>query len=243
MVLVEPQHPGNVGAAARAMLTMGLTDLRLVAPADWLDPGAHPQAHSEAWARASGALSVIEGARCYPDLAAAIADCGWAVGTSARSRRFDWPLMTPRQAAHELTRLAPEQTVAAVFGRERSGLSNAELDLCSAHLHIPANPDYSSLNLAAAVQVVCYEIRMARLDQGEAPESSGRLLATSDELEGFYGHLKEVLTAAGFLDPGQPKMLMRRLRRLFNRSALQPTEIHILRGILKALDPRRRNDH
>lgn len=243
VVLVEPQLPANVGAAARAMLTMGLSELRIVDPEGRLDPERHPEDVAQARARASGAVEVFDRARICRDLPAALADCAWAVGTSARSRRFDWPLLSPREAAQRMVGLAGTQQVAAVFGRERSGLSNAELDLCQAHLHIPANPDYSSLNLAAAVQVVCYELRMASLiathGQGAAPEP-GEALATGEQMEGLFRHFEDVMIASEFLDPEQPKQLMRRVRRLFNRAGLEDTEIHLLRGMLKAFDPRNR---
>lgn len=230
IVLVQPQHPGNVGAAARAMKAMGLFDLALVAPP--LFP------HADATARAAGADDLLAGASLHDTLDDAVADCRLVLGTSARSRRLPWPLLDPRAAAARALEAAAAGPVAIVFGRERSGLSNAELDRCDAHLQIPCNPEFSSLNLAAAVQVVAYELRLAAggiVD--EPPEYDPP--ATAAELEGFFRHLEEVMIAAGFLDPDQPKWLMRRLRRLFARAAPESAEINILRGLLKSLDPRR----
>lgn len=235
VVLVAPQHPGNIGAAARAMKVMGLSDLTLVAPEDYPAP--------EATARASGAGDVLEAAPVHATLDRAIADCVLAIGASARTRHTAWPLLDARAAAGQAVSRAVEgQRVALVFGRERSGLSNDELDLCQLHLRVPTNPDYGSLNLAAAVQVVCYELRMAAGDRVAPPasaEAQTNAVATAD-MEGLYTHLADVLTASGFLDPAQPKLLMRRLRRLFNRAAPDRIELNILRGALRSLDPRDR---
>ncbi|MES1927295.1 RNA methyltransferase [Salinisphaera sp. T31B1] len=230
IVLVGAQHPGNIGAAARAMKVMGLADLVLVAPERYPDP--------EASARASGADDVLEAARVVDTLDEAIADCVLAIGASARRRSTSWPLVDARTAAHRAVRLAGEHRVALVFGRERSGLDNAELDRCQLHLQVPTNPDYRSLNLAAAVQVVAYELRMAAGDRPEAEPLHEPVHAA--DMEGLYGHFHDVLIAAGFLDPESPGVLMRRLRRLFNRAAPDRTELNILRGALRAMDPRRR---
>ncbi|HLQ85549.1 MAG TPA: RNA methyltransferase [Salinisphaeraceae bacterium] len=233
VVMVAPQHAGNIGAAARALKVMGLSDLALVAP-----PAYSP---AQAAARASGADDVLIAARVFPTLAAALADCHLAIGSSARSRHTRWPLVDARHAAGTaIERAQAGQRVALVFGRERSGLTNAELDHCQLHLGIPANPDYSSLNLAAAIQVVCYEVRMALGDAAVTPATAPAEL-TAAEMEGLYAHWAEVLTASGFLDPNEPKLLMRRLRRLFNRAAPDRTELNILRGALRSLDPRRRS--
>lgn len=227
IVLVAPQHPGNIGAAARAMKVMGLSRLVLVAPE--LFP------HADATARAAGADDLLAAATVHESLADAVADCQLVVGTSARERSLPWPLVDPRQAARRV--MAVDAPTALVFGRERSGLSNDELDLCHAHLRIPCNADFASLNLAAAVQVACYELRMAT---GEtALQSYAEPLATSAELEGLYAHLRVVSEASGFLDPEQPGVLMRRLRRLIARAEPLASEVRILRGLLKALDPRR----
>lgn len=231
IVLVEPQHPGNIGAAARAMKAMGLSDLALVAPVSY--------PHADATARAAGADDILAAAPVHAALPEAVADCRLVLGTSARSRRLPWPLVDAREAAGRALAAAADGPVALVFGRERSGLSNAELDRCDIHVQIPCNPEFSSLNLAAAVQVLCYELRLAA---GAGIEAAGEYdaPATAAELEGFYAHLEEVMVAGGFLDPERPKWLMRRLRRLFARAAPESAEINILRGLLKALDPRRR---
>lgn len=230
IVLVEAQHPGNIGAAARAMKAMGLSELVLVAPQ------AFP--HADATARAAGADDVLQAANCVSTLAEAVADCRLVIGTSARLRRLAWENLNPEQAAQQACAVGGK--AALVFGRERSGLRNDELDLCHRHLLIPANPEYASLNLAAAVQVVCYELRMAAQAQGADVDNAtadATELARADDVERFYAHLQQVLVAAEFLDPAQPKLLMRRLRRLFNRAQLETTEVNILRGVLTALDP------
>ena len=230
IVLVGAQHPGNIGAAARAMKVMGLHDLALVAPERYPD--------AEATSRASGADDVLQNARVVDTLEEAIGDCVLAIGASARRRSTHWPLVDARTAAVRAVELAQDQTVALVFGRERSGLENSELDLCQLHLQVPTNPDYRSLNLAAAVQVVAYELRMAA---GDAPEAvpAHEPVSTAD-MEGLFSHWQDVLETSGFLDPEAPGVLMRRVRRLFNRAAPDRTELNILRGALRALDPRRR---
>lgn len=228
VVLVGAQHPGNIGAAARAMKVMGLADLALVAPERYPD--------SEAGARASGADDVLAAARVFPDLDAALADCVLAIATSARTRRTRWPLVDVRRAAARAMAAAAHGRVALVFGRERAGLHNEELQRCQLHMQIPSNPEYSSLNLAAAVQVVAYEIRMAAGARLPAPAAHEPVSIA--DMEGLYQHGQAVLEAAGFLDPAQPGILMRRLRRLFNRAAPDRIETNILRGALRALDPR-----
>ncbi len=228
VVLVEPTHPGNVGAAARAMRTMGLERLVLVAPREFPS--------EEAWARASGAEEVLERARVVATLDEALAGCGLAVGTSARRRSLAWPGREPRAAAAEAVAAAAAGTeVAFVFGRERTGLTNAELDRCQALLTIPTVPDFRSLNVAAAVQVVAYELHLAA--RGAPPaEPPAEPPATADELESFYGHLERVMVRVGFLDPDNPRRLMRRMRRLFARARPERTELNILRGILTAVE-------
>lgn len=227
-VLFEPTHPGNVGAAARAIKTMGFSELVLVNPPD--DPGG------EARARASGALDVLESAAARGTLAEAVRGCGLVLGASARHRRLGMPEHDPREAAAELLRVAAAAPVAVVFGPERSGLTNAELDLCQGIVYIPANPAYSSLNLAAAVQVIAWELRAAQGLAFESPPPEAPP-ATAEELDLFYEHLERVLVASGFLDTGNPRNLMRRLRRLFNRTRLDRNELNILRGILAAVAP------
>lgn len=224
VVLVETSHPGNIGAAARAMKVMGLTRLYLVRPQQF--PCA------EATARASGADDLLARAVVCDSLDEALTDCTLVLGASARLRALPWPLSDARTAAQRAVAAAlAGQEAALVFGRECSGLSNAELQRCHHLLHIPANADYSSLNLAAAVQVVSYELRMALLgDTPLAPDAGD--YASADELEAFYAHLEQTLVAVGFLDPGHPRQVMRRLRRLYNRARPERIELNILRGIL-----------
>jgi len=232
IVLCEPTHPGNIGASARAMKTMGLSELVLVAPRQF--PSA------EATARASGADDLLDSARVVATLAEAIDDCAYVVGASARLRSLDWPTMDPRVCARHVIERATD-SVAIVFGPENSGLDNEALARCQALVHIPANPDYSSLNLAMAVQVICYELMMAHREphaEGaiEPLEARDAPLATSGELDAFHEHLEAVMIQAGFLNPDHPRMLKRRLRRLFNRARLDRTEINILRGLLAAVE-------
>lgn len=247
VVLVEPSHPGNIGGAARALKTMGLGQLRLVRPRRFPDPQAE-------W-RAAGALDVLDAAVEYADLAEAIADCQWVVGTGMLTRRIPWPVRDAAEAAREVLALPSAARAAIVFGREASGLTNDELQRCNVHLQIPSSPAYSSLNLAMAVQVVAYELyRQARTqsfsENRSAAHSSAdadagavarwdRPLATVAHVESLLGHLEDVLGASGFLDPDQPGQTMTRLRRLFQRVALDDTEVQILRGVLTTLDPRR----
>jgi tRNA (cytidine32/uridine32-2'-O)-methyltransferase len=233
-VLVETSHPGNIGAAARAMKTMGLGRLELVRPK--LFPAA------EATARASGAEDLLEVAQVHPDLFGALAGCRLVVGSSARLRSVHWPQLDPRACAETLVREAVQGPVALVFGRERTGLSNSELQCCHYLAHIPTNPAFGSLNLAAAVQVFAYEVLQAHLAGGsEAAVAGGRdqELATAEAMEGFYGHLAETLFELGFADPSQSKKLLRRLRRLFNRARPDWDELNILRGILSAAQGRK----
>lgn len=232
IVLVNPSHPGNIGAAARAMKTMGLSRLRLVQPADY--PCA------EATARASGADDILARAEVCANLEEAVADCVLVAGTSARSRTLPWPLLEAREAAGRLAAEAGAgERVALLFGRERTGLTNDELARCHFHVTISSNPDYSSLNLAAAVQILAYELRLAagaapaRPAAPEAPEGEP---VTQAEMEGFYGHLERVLVATGFLDPESPKRLLPRLRRLYARARPDRVELNILRGMLKAME-------
>jgi tRNA (cytidine32/uridine32-2'-O)-methyltransferase len=230
IVLVETSHPGNIGATARAMKTMGMTDMVLVNPERFPD--------SEATARASGADDVLANARVVDSFVDAIGDCGFVVGASARLRSLPWPTVDPHQAAATITQHRADG-VAVVFGPEQSGLDNEHLARCQQLVHIPANPGYSSLNLAQAVQVVCYELRMASLQESTGVERERRLASTS-EVELFHEHLEAVLTATGFLNPDHPKQLLLRLRRLFNRAQLDDNEVNILRGILSNVDPRRK---
>jgi tRNA/rRNA methyltransferase len=233
-VLVEPSHPGNVGAAARALKTMGFSRLVLVAPRV-----AHVQSDPEAIAMASGADDVLASAHVVPTLADALTGVHWSIALTARLREYGPPQLAPRVAAKEAYRHAANGDIALVFGNERTGLSNEDVERCSALAHIPANPAYSSLNLAQAVQVLCYELRMAYLGESstDAPASLSADVAgpraSSDEIERMFVHLENALIALEFLDPVNPKKLMSRLRRLFARSGLEREEVNIVRGIAK----------
>lgn len=233
VVLVRPTHPGNIGAAARAMKTMALANLWLVAPAEF--PSA------TASAMAAGADDVLARARVTTDLDAALVDCHTVFGSSARSRRIGWPTLDPRTAALRLMEAAHQGPVALLFGQERSGLTNSELDRCHALVQIPANPAYSSLNIASAVQLLAYELYIAAGTTPAVPDND-HPPATAEELQRFYRHLEEVLVAIRFLDPSNPRLLMRRLMRLFNRAMPDRNDINILRGILTAVEQARKLD-
>lgn len=231
IVLVNTSHPGNIGAAARAMKNMGLDQLCLVEPLQF--PSA------EATARASGADDLLSAAHCVSGLDEAIAGASLVIGASARSRTLPVPMLNPRQCA-ELVMKQPESELSAIlFGRERTGLTNDELDRCHYLVQIPTNPDYPSLNVAAAVQVIAYELRMAAGIPAEKTEKNHRF-ATADEMELFYRHLESTLVRIDFLDPENPRQLMRRLRRLYGRVRPNENEINILRGILTAIDRKAR---
>lgn len=227
IVLVETSHPGNIGGVARAMKNMGLSNLALVNP--------HEFPSQVASARASGAGDILAQAQVYDSLAQAVADCSVVVGASARLRKVAWPQLNARETANLAVERA-QQGVALVFGREDSGLTNAEMDLCHYLAHIPSNPDYSSLNLAAAVQVFCYEVRMTVKSESTELGSRGYQFepATAEQLEGFYQHLQQTLLDIEFLDRQKNARFMRRMRRLYNRAQLDCREIDILRGILRA---------
>jgi len=234
VVLVGTTHPGNIGASARAMKTMGLAHLVLV------NPRRFPCA--EASARATGADDVLAQARVVGSLAEALADCGFVVGASARDRHIQWPALEPRECAARLISETAVGRVALVFGRENSGLENEELDRCHALVRIPTGGQLSSLNLGAAVQILAYEILRANREGDNVPEAGGGELlpgAGHQEvpqhlMEGFYSHLNEALIEIGFYHPDRPKLLERRLRRLFNRVRPDRAELNILRGILTA---------
>ncbi|MEJ2604159.1 MAG: RNA methyltransferase [Gammaproteobacteria bacterium] len=232
IVLVGTTHPGNIGATARAMKNMGLADLVLVAPRSF--------PHEEATARASGAEDVLQRARVVASLEEAVADCIWVAGASARQRSLSWPELSAREAAEKAVALSGSGAVALVFGPEKSGLSNEDLARCQALVYIPTSPDFSSLNLAMAVQVVTYEVLVQHAATRQPPVRDVRP-ATSGEMENFYRHLEELLLAAGFLDPDNPRHLMKRLRRLFARAEPDMNEVNILRGILASLEPVRRD--
>ncbi len=228
IVLVETSHPGNIGAVARAMKNMCIEQLALV------NPKHFPSA--EAIARASGADDVLQQARVYQSLDDAIADCHLVVGASARLRTVQWPQLNPRECAERVTELASSAPVACVFGRENSGLSNAELERCQYLVHIPSNSDYSSLNLAMAVQVICYELMMA----GHVAEAvADQVPVSAGEMQGLFEHLEQTLGDIGFADPRKSNKLMRRLKRLFYRAQPDADELKILRGILSAAQGRK----
>ncbi|ENA31714.1 MULTISPECIES: tRNA (cytosine(32)/uridine(32)-2'-O)-methyltransferase TrmJ [Pseudomonas] len=234
VVLVNTSHPGNIGGAARAIKNMGLKRLYLVQPEQF--------PHGDAIARASGATDVLDNACVVETLEDALTGCSVVLGTSARDRRIPWPLLDPRECAQtSLQHAEVGGEVALVFGREYAGLTNEELQRCNFHVHIPSDPEFGSLNLAAAVQVLVYEVRMAWLAlQGQPTkmskvESTAMLntqLVTVEELELFYRHLEETLIDIRFLDPEKPRHLMSRLRRLYGRSAITKLEMNILRGVL-----------
>jgi tRNA/rRNA methyltransferase len=242
-VLVEPSHPGNVGAAARALKTMGFSRLVLVAPRV-----ANVQNDPEAIAMASGADDVLASAHVVPTLADALSGAQWSLALTARSREYGPPQLAPRAAAAQAHEHAAHGDIALVFGNERTGLSNEDVERCSALAHIPANPAYSSLNLAQAVQVLSYELRIAYQEASDdaasadgasasfAAGGAGGVVsarAASDEVERMFVHLENALIALDFLDPANPKKLMSRLRRLFARAGLEREEVNIVRGIAK----------
>ena len=227
IVLVNTTHPGNIGAVARAMKNMGLRDLYLVAPKHY--------PHEEAVFRASNALDVLERAIVVASFDEAIADCGLVVGSSARERAIPWPLLGAREAGREAVRESARHKVAMVFGREDRGLTNDELQRCQLHVNIPSNPEYSSLNVAMAVQVIAYELRMAA--GGETPVADVMAdwdvpFASGEDVERFFVHLEQTLTEMGFLKTDAPKQTAARMRRLFQRTRLDTMEIQMLRGIL-----------
>jgi tRNA (cytidine32/uridine32-2'-O)-methyltransferase len=230
IVLINTTHPGNIGAAARAMKNMCLAEMILVRPARF--------PCDEATARASGADDVLASAKVVESLDQALAGCHWVVGTTARPRTIGWPTLTPRACAEELVQKAAAGPVAVVFGRERMGLTNEEVDKCQALVTIPGNPDYCSLNVASAVQILAYETFLASQAPVSGQPAGVRVTndaASSEEMERFYRHLEQVLVEIGFHDPDNPRKLMRRLRRLIGRAGPDRNELNILRGILTAV--------
>ncbi len=234
IVLVETSHPGNIGSAARAMKNMCLKHLYLVTPKNFPDP------EGKSKAMAAGADDILAGIKIVDSLDEALADCTYVVGASARLRSIPWPIIDPRECVSNLAEIAETDKVALVFGREDRGLTNEELERCNALVHIPGNPEYMSLNIAAAVQVMAYELQMLSYLQGKKLNEQAVFYdhprATAEEVEGLYGHFESALTALGFHDPDNPRQLMRRLRRLFNRAGLDKMEVNILRGILTAAE-------
>jgi TrmH family RNA methyltransferase len=229
VVLIDPSHPGNVGSVARAMKNMALTDLTLVRPRSF--------PHAESIALAAGADDILAAAHVVDTVAEAVADCAFIAGTTSRPRTYYWEFMTAREAAGRVVGLGADTRAALLFGSERYGLGSGDLDFCNVLIRIPANPEYCSLNLAMSVQLLAYELFVAR----EQPQSNMQLeqpLASSADVERFYAHLKQVLEEVEFED--RTGYLMERLRRLFNRAQLDQNELNILRGILSAVQGRRR---
>ena len=236
IVLVNTSHPGNIGAAARAMKNMGLSRLTLV------DPERYPSL--EAINRSVGAVDILDNAVVVKDLKQAISGCVWVAGTSARLRTIEWPILEPKDCVQKSLEAIEEGDIAIVFGRENSGLTNDELAQCNALLHIPTDPDFSSLNIAAAVQVVCYEYRLALMKNKVAKKKGSKhrydALAHSDQMDGMYDHLHEALNYLGFFGVNNSDVVMRRLKGLFNRANVTQRELSIVRGICSAIQDKKR---
>lgn len=239
-VLVNTSHPGNIGGVARAMKNMGITQLALVDPQNYPD--------SNATARASGADDVLANALVCDTLDEALADCDLVFGASARLRKLSWPQVNPRGMVEQLFSQSASTKIAIVFGREHSGLTNDELERCHYLVHIPSNPDYSSLNIAAAAQVLAYEIyqhwqanstKIEDTVDNRETSLDDEPFADAEDMDRFYQHLNETLVDIGFLQTEHPRKMMRRLRRLFNRARLDRVELNILRGILTTIQKRR----
>lgn len=224
VVLCQTSHPGNIGSTARAMKTMGLSRLYLVNPQHFPD--------TQATALAVNASDVLDHAIVTASLDQAVVDCQFVIGVSGKERALSQQVMTVRAAAAEISTMATHQQVALVFGTEMSGLSNAEADRCQLLATIPANPAYTSLNLAQAVQIMCYEVRMAISDGQLHFNEKPAELASQDDLERFYVHLQQVLEHIGYINPRAPKKLFERMRRLYARARLEKEEVNLLRGIL-----------
>lgn len=233
IVLCCTSHPGNIGAAARAMKTMGLTQLILVKPKDFPS--------EEASARSSGALDILENAVVVDSVEEAIKDCRLVIGTSSRNRTLPWPLIEPREMTEIIADRPQSRPVAILFGRESVGLLNEELQLCNYHVNIPANPEYMSLNLASAVQIVSYELRLKSLAENPIIEETLEVkdsenIATSEQVDGLYHHLEQTMVNTEYFDPENPKLLSARIRRLFAKSQLNQGEVNILRGFLASIE-------
>ena len=239
--MVQTSHCGNIGAAARAIKTMNFSQLALVNPKNYNIEDAKMSLSDEALARASSAADVLEAAQIYSTIEEAIADCQFVVGASARNRSMPWPLKDARNTCIDLSKIIKsDQKVAILFGRESSGLTNEELSLCNAHVQIPANEAYSSLNIASAMQVLAYELRTQLMDTSICAVDF-EPLASAKQNELFYEHLEKTLQEIGFLDQHNPRMLMQKFRRLFAKANLEATEMNILRGTLSKIDSKIKN--
>ncbi|ASF14219.1 tRNA (cytosine(32)/uridine(32)-2'-O)-methyltransferase TrmJ [Shewanella xiamenensis] len=227
VILVGTSHPGNIGSTARAMKTMGLSTLYLAEPRCEVD--------GQSIALAAGASDILKHLVKVDSLEEAIADCSLVIATSARSRTLDWPMLDPREAGQKLVTEGITGPVAIVFGRENHGLTNEELQQCTYHVAIPANPEYSSLNLAQAVQIICYETRVAHLAQTAVSQEVEEYPLSAD-LERFFVHLESTLSSTGFIIKNHPGQVMTKLRRLFSRARIESQEMNILRGILTSID-------
>ena len=238
IVLVEPSHPGNIGGAARAMKTMGLSSLAVVNPKRFPDPQAD-------W-RAAGALDVVEQVQIYDSINAAVADSVLVAGTSARARHIPWPMMTSAQFAEFVyANFQPEDCISVLFGREDNGLTNDELNLCNKHVRIPSNHTYGSLNLAMSVQIIAYDLFCQTLSERQVDsdeETWDKPLATFAEVNDFLNHLQSVLLKVGFSDPEEPRSAEVRLLRLFGRVHMDQTEVQIWRGVLTHIEKELRNE-
>ncbi|CAG9296083.1 tRNA (cytosine(32)/uridine(32)-2'-O)-methyltransferase TrmJ [Celerinatantimonas diazotrophica] len=227
VVMVGTSHSGNIGSAARAMKTMGFSQLVLVAPGTEID--------GKSTALAAGASDVLANVQIFDTLEEAIAPCELVIGTSARSRTLELPLLNARQSAQRVVQEGQHAQVAMVFGRERTGLTNDELKHCHFHVNVATNPEYSSLNLAMAVQILCYEVRMAHLDN-KMPSMPEVDYPQSQDVENFYTHLEKTLFQIGFIVPNHPGKVMDKLRRMFNRIRMEQNELNTMRGILSAME-------
>jgi tRNA (cytidine32/uridine32-2'-O)-methyltransferase len=237
IILVGTTHPGNIGATARAMKTMGLSQLVLVSPKIFPD--------AEATARASGADDILAAAIIHQTFSDSISDCHFVFGTSTRNRSIPWPLHSPAQAADlTMDMIENDSTIAIVFGRESSGLANEELELCNAMIQIPTEAGFSSLNIASAVQIISYEMRKKALEKSPDPEELTEKipLATLEQIQQLYEHLQQCLIDIGYFDPAKPRRLMRRLKRIINRSQFDANEYNIARGILTAAQEAAKKD-
>lgn len=235
IVLVNTSHPGNIGAAARAMKNMGLSKLVLVEPKEFPS--------YEAYSRAAGADDLLGKAVSVSTLSEAVEGCVWVAGTSARERSIPWPLQAPRVFASECVEKLGQGEIAVVFGRERTGLTNEELELCNVHINIPTDDSYSSLNVAAAVQILCYELRLALVDTVIKPTGKTPVedtLASADQLEGMFEHMHQTMTDVEFLGTSNPAVIMRRLKSLFLRAQPSKREVNILRGFFTAVQSKDR---